>query len=260
MIREGFFRNYELAQLPPLARILFQGLWCLADKNGRLKDRPQQIKAECLPYDDCDVELLLSELTRSGFILRYTVTSERFIQVINFEKHQILTSWEKGTSADIPAPQNFNKTSKRRQNRNEVLQQSFSSASPLNRDEMSRDDQSSSDQNSSDQSGVVGSRTEARSPSTRSRVPDEQYLIELQNDPAYQKLNVNLVHAKMVRWCKEKGKQPTRARLINWLNREDQPISGNGSPVTATSKVDHSLAAVNRVIAQKEAERDASTN
>jgi len=36
-----------------LARLLYPGLWMLADREGRLEDRPLRIKAEILPYDTC---------------------------------------------------------------------------------------------------------------------------------------------------------------------------------------------------------------
>ena len=73
-----------------------------------------------------------------------------------------------------------------------------------------------------------GLRAEARSPS-KPKLCDGDYLNELQKDEAYKLLNVRLVHAKMVRWCKEKGKVATRMRLIGWLNREDVPMNGNGN-------------------------------
>lgn len=134
IIKEGFFRSYELAQLPPLARILFQGLWCMADKDGRLWDRPQQIKIECLPYDDCDVNELLGMLTTAGFILRYEAEKRACIQVVNFGKHQPLTNWEKTKStSEIPPPKPARTTSaqlqKLKRSTTEALQQDFSSTS-----------------------------------------------------------------------------------------------------------------------------------
>jgi hypothetical protein len=56
----------------------------------------------------------------------------------------------------------------------------------------------------------------------------DSYLDELQADPAYGDLEVRRVTAKMLRWCKDHGKEPTRDRLINWLNREE-PRKGNGA-------------------------------
>lgn len=103
ILKEGFFRNFDLACLPPLARILFQGLWCMADKEGRLVDQPPRIKADILPYDDCDVAPFLDSLHTLGFITRYEVSGRRYIQVVNFTKHQSLTTYEKNqTVSEIP--------------------------------------------------------------------------------------------------------------------------------------------------------------
>lgn len=87
-IKPGFFLNDALAECDPLARLLFAGLWCIADREGRLEDRPKRIKAETLPHDNCDADALLEQLAAAGFILRYQVGGARFIQVLNFNKHQ----------------------------------------------------------------------------------------------------------------------------------------------------------------------------
>jgi len=87
-IKPGIFSNDVLAEVHPLGRLLFIGLWTHADREGRMEDRPRRIKAEILPYDDCDVDSLLSDLDRLGFIKRYVVRGERYIQVVNFTKHQ----------------------------------------------------------------------------------------------------------------------------------------------------------------------------
>ena len=67
-IKPGFFLNDELAECDPLARLLFAGLWCIADREGRLEDRPKRIKAEVLPYDDCDVDELLNQLAERSLL------------------------------------------------------------------------------------------------------------------------------------------------------------------------------------------------
>lgn len=87
-IRPGFFLNEKLAEVNPLGRLLFAGLWTIADRRGRLEDRPRRIKAELLPYDDCDIDDLLNQLSTGGFIHRYIVAGERYIEIVNFEKHQ----------------------------------------------------------------------------------------------------------------------------------------------------------------------------
>jgi hypothetical protein len=88
LIKPGFFKSDELAALPPLGRILFAGLWCMADREGRLNDRPRIIKAEVLPYDDCDCNALLDALAQEGFLVRYQTGGRPFLQLTTFLKHQ----------------------------------------------------------------------------------------------------------------------------------------------------------------------------
>ena len=97
-IKPGFFKNYLLADLGPCCQILFAGLWCLADREGRLEDKPRLIKAELFPYYDFDVNGGLTELERCNFVKRYTYNGERFIQVVNFKKHQSPHGTEKSSS------------------------------------------------------------------------------------------------------------------------------------------------------------------
>lgn len=88
-IKPGFFDNEDLCELHPLARLLFAGLWTLADREGRLEDRPKRIKADVLPYDDAvDIDELLDALDEYGFIVRYIAEGERYIEIVKFHKHQ----------------------------------------------------------------------------------------------------------------------------------------------------------------------------
>ncbi|GAA0696235.1 hypothetical protein ISN75_06750 [Dyella marensis] len=102
-IKPGFFKNEILAECEPLARILFSGLWCEADRAGRLEDRPKKIKAECLPYDECDIDSLLNQLASKSFILRYEVGGKRYIQILMFAKHQ--NPHKNEAASSIPAPE-----------------------------------------------------------------------------------------------------------------------------------------------------------
>ena len=90
MIKPEFFTDDFLGELPPLARILFAGLWCYADREGRLEDKPKRLKIQILPYDDCNVDELLDMLAtgKDAVIIRYEVNGEQYIQVVSFTKHQ----------------------------------------------------------------------------------------------------------------------------------------------------------------------------
>lgn len=87
-IKPGFFTNDKLAECDFVARLLFIGLWTIADCKGRLLDRPKKIRVEVFPYDSFDIEPHLRQLSESGFIRRYTADGKDCIQIENFEKHQ----------------------------------------------------------------------------------------------------------------------------------------------------------------------------
>ena len=102
ILKPGFFANERLAEIPAFGRLLFAGLWTLADREGRLPDRARWIKGALFPYENVPVERLLIQLAAGGFIQRYSVENERFIQVVNFLRHQ--TPHMREVPSTIPAP------------------------------------------------------------------------------------------------------------------------------------------------------------
>lgn len=117
-IKPGFFINPELGELSPqregltppdgmkfAAKLLFEGLWVLADREGRLEDRPSKIRLGVFAADaditnahvDCFLEALNGE-----FICRYETDGKRYIQVLNFSRHQKPHSNE--NASEIPEP------------------------------------------------------------------------------------------------------------------------------------------------------------
>lgn len=87
-IKPGFFKNDQLADCSMAARLLFPGLWMMADREGRLENRPKKIKGEIFPFDDVDVASLLDELERAGLIRFYEVNGQNLIWIPQFKKHQ----------------------------------------------------------------------------------------------------------------------------------------------------------------------------
>lgn len=87
-IKPGFFANENLAECSPWARLCFIGLWTLADREGRLEDRPKRIKGELFRFDNVEIDPLLNELQRMGFISRYERHGVKVVQVVEFVKHQ----------------------------------------------------------------------------------------------------------------------------------------------------------------------------
>src|ERR1044072_5937968 len=89
-IKQDFFLNEDLATVSSDARLLAIGLSTVADRSGRLEDRPLKIKAQVFPYHDVDIKALLDEFDQNGigFIERYSINGKQYIQITNFEKHQ----------------------------------------------------------------------------------------------------------------------------------------------------------------------------
>ena len=99
-IKPGFFKNADLVETSFETRLLFVGLWTLADREGRLQDRPKQIKMELFPADNVDVDNCLNDLSQLGFITRYVADGKRVIQIVNFCKHQ--TPHGKEADSELP--------------------------------------------------------------------------------------------------------------------------------------------------------------
>lgn len=104
-IKPEFWKHDGIAELEYATRLLFIALWCIADRRGRMEDRPRRIKAECFPYDELDVDAMLSELHAAGFIDRYEAEGLKIIEVRSFEKHQRLTGKEAETESIYPGKQ-----------------------------------------------------------------------------------------------------------------------------------------------------------
>jgi hypothetical protein len=106
LLKPGFFKNEELAHLDPYGRLLYAGLWLLADKVGRLEDRPARLRVELFPYDaimdDVAVDALLSDLATAGFIQRYEDQGRHYIAIPTFLDHQ--KPHPRETPSRLPAP------------------------------------------------------------------------------------------------------------------------------------------------------------
>ena len=102
-LKPGLFKNELLGTADPLFTLIFEGLWCAADREGRLEDRPMRLHAEINPYRDPKGTIdALHWLTESGFIVRYEVGGAKFIQVVNFHRHQ--NPHQRESASDLPPP------------------------------------------------------------------------------------------------------------------------------------------------------------
>lgn len=214
------FTDEDIGDLSFEARWLFAGLFTQADREGRLEDRPRKLKVEVMPYDNVNIEHLLRELTEARFITRYEAEGKRYIHIRTFWKHQHFNIKE--PPSQLPAPLELNGGTVPAP----VKHGASTVLAPVENARKGRE-------------GVGRERKEKLEASGDSTVPNsasasppgflsEEFLQRVEQDPAYQGIEVRRVYKKMLFWCEEHGKEVTAGRLINWLNREE-PRKGNGS-------------------------------
>lgn len=94
-IKPEFFTSESVLSVSPLARLFFIGLWCEADRDGRLKWKPKTLKFRYLPGDSVNIEKLCSELENEGMILTYTVDEVDYCEIPSFADHQVINNRER---------------------------------------------------------------------------------------------------------------------------------------------------------------------
>jgi hypothetical protein len=106
-IKPGLFKNEDLGTRDPILTLLFIGLWGLADREGRLEDRPLRINAEIFPYRGFTADEIngyLTELVALDLIWRFEAENVKVIQIVKFAKHQSPHNTEK--PSELPARPN----------------------------------------------------------------------------------------------------------------------------------------------------------
>jgi hypothetical protein len=102
-IKPQVFTNELLACADALYTVIFEGLWCYSDREGRCEDRPQRIHLAINPGRAFERTLeSLDWLVANGFVRRYQVGKRRYLAVPKFLKHQ--NPHYKEPPSVIPAP------------------------------------------------------------------------------------------------------------------------------------------------------------
>lgn len=96
-IKPEFFTSESVLSVSPLARLFFIGLWCEADREGRLKWKPKTLKFRYLPADNVDIDQLASELEENDMIKVYSVSDVDYCEVTGFTTHQVVNNRERAS-------------------------------------------------------------------------------------------------------------------------------------------------------------------
>lgn len=102
-IKPSFFTNEQVSENCPLGRLLFIGLWTMADYKGDLEWKEKTLKIQILPWDDCSVKQLAINLDKSGLVRFYSVGDKIYLNIPTFERHQNPHKNEREKGSEIPA-------------------------------------------------------------------------------------------------------------------------------------------------------------
>lgn len=87
-LKPDFWTDERVVSVSDAAKLLFQGLWNLADREGRLEDKPVTIGFKVRPWDPGAAPALLDELHAAGLIVRYEVAGAKLIGIPGLTTHQ----------------------------------------------------------------------------------------------------------------------------------------------------------------------------
>ncbi len=198
-LKPDFFKDEDLVEHPHWIRLLFEGLWTIADKEGRLEDRPKRIKVDLFPYENIDIEKGLSELAKTKnhskrpFIQRYEIEGEKYIAIVNWHKHQKPHHTEKESTIP-PAPPL------------KIMEKGMG---------MEKQDEASGEL----RNGELTVKKPLRP------LSDEDFIKSLKTKEVYRGIDIDRELDKMDAWLLvHPGRQKTRRFIINWLNKIDKPI------------------------------------
>ena len=102
-VKPELFHHEGLASCSPHARLLFIAMLQLADRSGRFRWLPMQVHAHAFPYEPgLSVHELAEELRGIGCVQVYRAGEKRYVDVLNFTKHQRVPNSEKPSTAPEP--------------------------------------------------------------------------------------------------------------------------------------------------------------
>lgn len=101
-ISRDFFSNADIAELSPLARLLFIATWLEADREGRLVWHPKMLRLRYLPLDACDINTLADELVTGGFVVTYFADGKLLAFIPDFARLQSINNKER--ASQLPPP------------------------------------------------------------------------------------------------------------------------------------------------------------
>ena len=98
-VKPEFFTSEDIISLSPFARLLYIGMWCEADREGRFAWKPNTLKLRYLPADNIEIYSLCDEIVAAGLVVTY---GDGLAFIPSFSKHQSINPRE--AASTLPAP------------------------------------------------------------------------------------------------------------------------------------------------------------
>ena len=107
MINPNIWQSEDFSKLSTLAKLVFIGMFSLADDEGKGRAKPVYLKSVIFPYDDgmrlTDIEKALSEIGSNMSVTFYASNGNQYYRMDNWKKWQKV---EKPSESIIPDPDN----------------------------------------------------------------------------------------------------------------------------------------------------------
>ncbi len=108
-IKPEFFTSEDVISLTPHARLLYVALWCEADREGRLKWKPQTFRIRYFPTDAVDIDEITTALIERGLVTLY---GDGLAYIPTFLRHQHINPRE--SQSILPSPEDASCTRRSR--------------------------------------------------------------------------------------------------------------------------------------------------
>jgi len=214
-IKPEYFRHELLQDLEILnpglhPMLVFAGLWGQCDKNGVFEYKPRQLKLDILPFLEYDMGASLTLLREAKLIALMLHGEKVYGFVPSFKDHQRINGKEAQDNSKFPQP-------------SEMIEynQEGSTGEALGKHEGRQEGKGREEEGK----GVGDIPAKPSRPAPKAKLTDDEWMQEIKNNVAYTGIDVEKLKGKLDAWCLTKGLKPTRARLLNWLNREEKPLT-----------------------------------
>lgn len=100
-IDPDFFSDEDMAELNPIGRLGYIGLWCFVEDTGVFELRFRKLQAQIFPYDDVEFEPIYRKLVELGKVSEYEEGGRKYAFIKSFHRRQKI---QHPSNSQLPLP------------------------------------------------------------------------------------------------------------------------------------------------------------